>query len=104
MRADVHFWCWACLVCATRNAGQAVKLLLTPIPVGGPFHRTGENILQLPKLSHGNRYTVVFMDYLTKWLEVFPADDHYASTITKLLQLEIVYLSTCQPSVVGQTM
>jgi len=53
--------------------------------VGGPFNRLGVDVLQLPKSSRGNRYAVVFMDYLTKWPEVFPAVDQTAPTIAKLL-------------------
>lgn len=42
MRADVHRFCRACLVCASRKGtGKPVKPALTPIPVGGPFHRVG---------------------------------------------------------------
>ena len=90
MRSDVSYCCRACLVCATRNVGQAIKPLLTPIPVGGPFDRVGVDILQLPKSSRGNRYAVVFMDYLTKWPEVFPAADQSAPTIAKLLVERII--------------
>ena len=36
------------------------------------------------------RYAVVFMDYLTKWPEVFPASDQSAPTIAKLLVEGIV--------------
>ena len=73
MRSDVSCWCRACLVCATRNVGQAIKPLLTSILVSGPFDRVGMNILQLPKSNRGNCYAVIFMDYLTKWPEVFSA-------------------------------
>ena len=43
-----------------------VKPPLTLIPVGGAFDRVGVDILQLPKTRRGNRYAVVFVDYLTK--------------------------------------
>ena len=62
MRSDVSYWCRACLVCTTRNVGQAIKPLLTPITVGSPFDRAIVDILQFPKSSHGNHYAVVFMD------------------------------------------
>ena len=64
--------------------------MLTPIPVGGPFDRVGVDVLQLPKSSNGNRYAIVFMDYLTKWPEVFPSPDQTAPTIAKLLVEEII--------------
>ena len=75
MQSDVSYWCRTCLVCATRNLEEAVKPL-TPILVSWSGHSTiivGVDILQLLlKSSHGNCYAVVFMDYLTKWLESVP--------------------------------
>ena len=60
-RADIISWCRGCLTKATRHVGQAVRPLLTPIPVEEPFHM---DILQLPVSAHGNKYVIVFMDYL----------------------------------------
>ena len=65
--------------------GKAVRPCLTPIPVGGPFDQLGVDVLQLPLSKRGNKYAVVFMDYHTKWPEVFPAKDQSAYTIAKLL-------------------
>ena len=87
---EVSYWCKACLVCTTRNVGQAIKLTLTPIPVGGPFNRVGVDVLQLPKSSHGNCYDVLFMDYLTKWSEVFATADQSTPTIAKLLVEKVI--------------
>ena len=75
MRKDIAHWTIGCLTCATRNVGWPVKPLLTPIPVGGPFDWVGLHVLQLPLLREGNQYAVVFMDYLTKWPEVFAVPD-----------------------------
>ena len=66
-------WTRACVVCATCSTGRAVISLLTPISVSGPFDRVGVDVVQFPPTSHGNWYAVVFMDYLTKWPEVFAA-------------------------------
>ena len=35
--------------------------------------------------SRGNRYTLVFQDYLTKWHEVYPIPDHKAHTVADCL-------------------
>ena len=85
MRAEIAHMCRSCLTCAVRNVGRPVKPPLTPIPVNGPFDRVGVDVLQLPKTRQGNRYAVVFMDYLTKWPEVYATPDHTAPTIAKLL-------------------
>ena len=59
--------CHACLVCASRKGtDRASRPPLQPIPVGGPFHRVGVDILKLPTSFEGNQYAVVFLDYLTK--------------------------------------
>ena len=86
MRHDSTKWCRACLVCATCSVGKSIKPSLTPIHVSGPFDRVGVDVLQLPKSSH----TLLFVDYLTKWPEVFPASDQSAPTIAKLLVEGIV--------------
>ena len=85
MRADITSWYQGCLICATRHVGQSLRPLLTPIPEEGPFHRVAVDVLQLPVSAHGNKYAIVFMDYLTKWSEVFPAKDQSAYTIAKTL-------------------
>ena len=90
MRADIERWCRSCLVCASRRVGQRVIPPLTPIPVGGPFDRLGVDAVQLPKTSSGKQYAVVFVDYLTKWPEVFPTSNQSAYTIAKLLVERIV--------------
>ena len=90
MRKDVSRWCKGCLVCATRSPGRAVKPPLTPIPVAGPFDRIGVDVIQFPRSRDGHQYAVVFVDYLTKWPEVFAVTDQSAATIAKLLVEEIV--------------
>lgn len=47
-------------------------------------------MVQLPRTQRGNQYAVVFMDYLTKWPEVFPVADQSTATIATLLVEEIV--------------
>ena len=90
MRRDIIRWCQACLVCASRQVGRAVRPPLTPIPVSGPFDRVGVDVLHFPKSTAGNQYAVVFVDYLTKWPEVFATADQSALTIAKLLVEEVV--------------
>ena len=90
MRADIARWTRACLVCATHNLGRAVRPPLCPIPVAGPFDRVGVDVIQFPRSNSGNQYAVVFVDYLTKWPEVFAVPDQSTATIARLLVEEIV--------------
>ena len=81
MRRDITRWTKGCIVCATRSVGRAVA---------GPFDRVGMDVVQFPKTSRGNQYAVVFMDYLTKWPEVFAVSDQSAATIARLLVEQVV--------------
>jgi transposase InsO family protein len=63
---------------------------LQPIPVGGPFHTVGVDVLQLPRTLDGNQYAIVFVDYLTKWPEVYAVPNQTADTIARLLVEQIV--------------
>ncbi len=54
------------------------------VPRGGSFDRVGVNILQLPLTLNGNQYALVFIDYLTKWVEVVAITDQKAETIAQM--------------------
>ncbi len=58
--------------------------------MGGPFERVGVGVLEMPKTLQGNRYVVVFADYLTKWVEAYPTADQTSDTIARLLVDNIV--------------
>ena len=61
-----------------------------PIPVKGAFHRVAVDVLQLPLTLSGNKYVIVFTDYLTKWVEAFPTADQQATTVARLMIEHIV--------------
>ena len=89
MRGDVTRWIRACLTCASRQPGRAAKAPLTPIPVGGVFDRVGVDVITFPTSYDGNKYAVVFVDYLSKWPEVFAVPDqttHTAASGTRYQQ------------------
>ena len=48
-----------------------------------------EDVLPLPLTESGNQYVVIFLDYLTKWVEAFAVPDQSDTTIAKLLVEEI---------------
>ncbi len=89
-RADIGRWCRACLTCASRHVGQAIKPPLTPIPVAGAFDRVGVDVIKFPMSYHGNQYGVVFVDYLMKWPEVFATSNQSSLTISRLLVEEVI--------------
>lgn len=72
-----------------REHGRTVKPPLQPLPVGGPFHCVGVDVLQLPLTEAGNHYVLVFLNYFTKWVEAFAVPDQCTETITQLLVEEI---------------
>ena len=80
MRSDIAKWTRSCLICTSYSTGRKVKLPLTPIPVSGAFDRVGVDVLQYPRTNHGNRYAIVFVDYLTKWPEVYAAPYCHSAT------------------------
>ena len=85
---DIISWCRACKVCASRQVGKPIKPYLTPIPVGGAFYWVGMDIIKFPRT--GMTYAEVFVDYLTKWLEVFATSDQTSPTIARLLVEEVI--------------
>lgn len=72
MRSDVNRWTRSFLICASHGLGRKTRPPLSPIPVLGAFDRISVDVLQLPKTCQGNKYAIVFVDYLTKWREVYP--------------------------------
>ena len=86
MRGDVGTWCRTCEVCASRQVGKLIRPPLVPLPVGGAFDRVGVDVQ-----SHaGNQYGVVFLDYLTNWVEAFPTKDQTTLTIARLLVEHVI--------------
>lgn len=86
MYADVYKYCKGCLTCASyRGGGRRTVPPLRPIQVGEPFERVGVDILEMPLTEKGNRYVVVFLNYLTKWVEAFALPDQTSESIARLL-------------------
>lgn len=72
----------SCPVCASRKGPRRQQHpKLQSIPVGGPFHTVGVDVVQLPHTLEGNQYAIVFVNYLTKWPEVFAVPDQTSNTI-----------------------
>lgn len=92
MQANIRLYYRSCLVCALRNEPGRVKCPpLQPIPVEGPFPTVEVDILQLPMSMDGKKYAVVFMEYFTKWPEVFAVPHKMAEIITRLLVEQVIH-------------
>ena len=72
--------------------GRRCKPTLHPIPSATPFQIIGVDIMELPLTERGNRYVIVFQDFLTKWPMVFPAPDQKAIIISRLVAEEVLPL------------
>ena len=86
MRGDAHKKSAACVTCAsTQGQGRRTKPPLHSIPVGGPFHCIGMDFKEMDQSKRGNRYVLVFQDYLSKWPEVYAVSDRKATTVAQCL-------------------
>ena len=83
---DIMKKCQSCVTCASVQ-GQGFKGIppLVSIPVGGPFECVGMDFVEFDKSTDGNRYALVFQDYLTKWPEVYPLADRKAESVANCL-------------------
>ena len=58
---------------------------MQPFPVGAPFERVAVDIMEMLMTLRGNGYVVVFMEYVTMWVEAYPVEDQTSETIARLL-------------------
>lgn len=71
MAGDVYRKCISCVTCASsQGQGRRSKPPLKSIPVNGPFEYIGMDFKEMDLSRSGNRYALVFQEYLTKWPEV----------------------------------
>ena len=66
------------------------KAPLLPIPVQDAFDRVACDIIgPFPTTKSGNRYVLIFTEYLTKWVEGFPLPSIEAARIARIFVEEI---------------
>ena len=92
MFKDTEHWCKSCIDCSMRKTPRTnLKAPLLPIPVDGAFDRVVVDVIgPLRKTERGNRYILVFTDYLTRWPEAFPIPNMDAGTVARILVDEII--------------
>ena len=93
MYSDTQKYTTNCPQCAiVTGGGRHHRPPLRPIPVSRPFKIVGVDVMELPKTDNGNRYVLVFQDFLTKWPLVFPMPDQKSQRIVELLVNEVIPL------------
>lgn len=86
MFRDAHLHCHGCLPCAAyQGSGPKARPHLQSIPVGGSFQHVGVDVFKMLQTTQENQYIMVFIDYLTKWVEVYPTANQTSETIARLL-------------------
>jgi len=92
MHKDVKRWITACDSCQKMKSLGRWKTVL-PMKtdeVEAPMSRLGVDVMgPWPITAHGNRFIVIFQDYFSKWIEVFPLKRHDAVAIADLLVNEV---------------
>jgi hypothetical protein len=95
MLNDCEIYVKSCVTCQQfDNPSVAMKpkypVLSLPI-AAAPWERVAVDIVgPLHASSRGNKYIIVFTDYLTRWVEAFPIATQDALTIAKILITEII--------------
>ena len=87
MFADVQFWYTSCTHCQMKKSPkQRQTAPILPISVESAFDRVAVDCLgPFPVSDSGNRYIVVFSDYLTRYPEAFSVPSIDAPTMADLL-------------------
>lgn len=96
MYSAVKRYVSSCDSCNKHKVGKHGKAEMRSIPVGGPWHRLGIDIVgPLPITAGGMEYILVFVDYLTKWSEAFAIRKANASTVAQFLVEEVICRHGC---------
>ena len=91
MCQDAITFAKSCPECAiVSGGGRVLRPPLHPIAVDKPFQIVGVDIRDLPPTSKGNKHVLVFQDYLTKWLMVYPIPDQKSQRIARILVDEVI--------------
>ena len=92
MSRDIADYCRNCQICQqNKNRNLQIKANLVPMVADLPFERLGMDIIgPLPTSRKGNRYILIFVDYLTRYTEAFALKEIGAPTIAKYFVERII--------------
>ena len=93
MAQDVLQYCRACIQCQTRKTIPNIPAgLMMYIQVDQPFEKVGIDLLgPFPVSRYGNKYIIVAVDYLTKWVETAAIPNGTAEEVARFFVESIVF-------------
>ena len=97
LRSDVFEHVRSCKPCSTGKTPRRHRPIAQGIypPVWVPFQRISVDFLSLKSTTRGNSHLLVFIDNLTRWIEIFPTSDEQAETAAKILYDQIITRYGC---------
>lgn len=92
MFSHIETWCHSCECCASRKTPRNnPRYPVMTFPVTYAFERVAVDISgPWPQSLSGNKYIVVFSDYLTRWPEAVAIPDQTADTVARVFISEII--------------
>ncbi len=92
MSLDVWEYVRCCQVCQVHKPeAQKPPGKLQQTLVHAPWEMIGVDFMgPFPQSSSGNQYHIVFVDYYTRWIEMFPLRQATAETVSQILRKEIL--------------
>ena len=92
MAMDIRRWVDSCPDCLARKRPvQSTRAPLYPIPPGTAFSRIGLDATGPMHITKSkNRYILLFVDYLTKWVEAVPVPNITAKTVAHVFMDHVI--------------
>ena len=92
MYRDVTNWVKSCEKCnRIKPASPSSRAMLQPLPVTHFSERWSMDLIGMPESPRGNRWILTFIEYNTRYAEVFALPNAQAETIARILVDEICF-------------
>ena len=95
---DVHKWNSTCVACDMKKRPiQTTRVPLKPLPIPStPFERIAMDVVgPLPLTNQGNKYLLVFSEYLTRWPEAVALPSQSAESVANQFVNKIICRHGC---------
>jgi len=91
MFRDIKNYCQRCSKCLQHKSGHKIKATLRPIQVSVPFDCVSTDIMgPLPITHDGNKYIIVFIEFLTKFCIAAPLPNITAVSTARALLKHVI--------------